>query len=158
MNFKTAISKTSRLENAWAQGLRTLRSQDRSHVEPADPRRLTGSINVDKALQAHEPNEHRWDYAIGYHHTNQQKEWIYWVEIHPASDKEVKVVLQKLHWLKAWLASSGRLLNQFDRDYVWVSSGATSFTPGAPQRKVFAQLGLQHKGRVLRIPNKRPSL
>jgi hypothetical protein len=41
-------------------------------------------------------------------------------------------------------AGPGSLLNQFERDFVWVSSGATSFTLGAPQRKKFAQLGLQH--------------
>jgi hypothetical protein len=31
-------------------------------------------------------------------------EWlVYWLEIHPASDGEVKVVLAKLEWLKNWL-------------------------------------------------------
>jgi len=157
VNFKTAIRKTPHLENAWAQGLGALRAQDRPHVQPQDPRRLMGSVDVDSALQAHEPNEHRWDFAIGHRHTNRPKECVYWVEIHTASGKEVKVVLAKLHWLKSWLKSSGGLLNQFERDYVWVSSGATSFTLGAPQRKVLAEQGLQHKGRVLRIPNKRQS-
>lgn len=155
MNFKTAIRKTPCLENAWAEELRALRAEDKPHVAPEDPRRLTGSVDVDNALQAQEANAHRWDFAIGYRHNNRQKECIYWVEMHPASDKEVKVVLEKLRWLKSWLAGSGALLNQFERDFVWVSSGTTSFTLGAPQRKIFAQLGLQHKGRVLRIPNQR---
>jgi hypothetical protein len=156
VNFKTAIRKTPHLDHAWEHGLRALRAQDRHHVEPEDSRRLTGSVDVDSALHAHEPNAHRWDFAIGHRHTNRSKECVYWLEIHGASDKEVKVVLAKLHWLKSWLKGSGSLLNQFERDYVWVSSGATSFTLGAPQRKVLAEQGLQHKGRVLRIPNKRP--
>ena len=158
MNFKTAIRKTPHLENAWAHGLSALRAQDRPHVEPEDPRRLTGSVDVDSALRSHQPNEHRWDFAVGHRHINRQKECVYWVEIHSASDKEVQVVLEKLRWLKSWLAGGGNLLDQFERDFVWVSSGATSFTLNAPQRKRFAQLGLQHKGRILRIPNKRPSL
>ena len=78
------------------------------------------------------------------------------MEIHTANDKEVKVVLDKLRWLQSWLAGPGSLLNQFECDFVWVSSGATSFTLGAPQRKRFSELGLQHKGKVLRIPNMRP--
>lgn len=132
-------------------GLGALRAKDRPHVDPENPRLLQGSADVDSALQAHQPNAHRWDYAIGYRHANRQKDCVYWVEIHTANDKEVNVVLNKLRWLRAWLATEGKLLNQFERDFIWVSSGATSFTLDAPQLKVFAQLGLQHKGRVLRI-------
>jgi hypothetical protein len=78
------------------------------------------------------------------------------VEIHTASDGEVNVVLDKLRWLKNWLAGSGHLLNQFEREFIRISSGATSFTLTSPQQKQFAILGLQHKGRVLRIPDERP--
>ena len=147
---------TPHLQNAWAHGLGALGAQDRPHVAPEDPRRLAGSVDVDGALEANDPNANRWDFAIGHRHTNRQKECVYWVEIHPASDKEVKVVLNKLRWLKSWLVRRGNLLNQFESDFVWVSSGPTSFTIGAPQRKIFAQLGLQHKGKILRIPNMRP--
>jgi hypothetical protein len=154
VSLKKAVKMTPHLQNAWAQGLGALRAQDRPHVATEDPRHLTGSVDVDNALKTSQPNAHRWDYAIGYLHSN-KKECIYWVEIHPARDQEVNVVLQKLRWLQLWLADSNNPLNQFERDFVWVSSGATSFTLGAPQRKMFAQLGLQHKGKVLRIPNLR---
>jgi len=117
-----AVSKTPHLQNAWMQGLGALRAQDRPHVVPEDPRLLKGSADVDGALQAHEPNAHRWDFAIGHRHANQQKDCIYWVEIHTANDKAVNVVLDKLHWLRAWLGGAGNLLNQFERDFVWVSS------------------------------------
>jgi hypothetical protein len=112
-------------------------------------------VDVDRALQKRQPNAHRWDFAIGYRHANRQEDCVYWVEIHTADDKEVKVVLKKLDWLRNWLVGNGSLLAQFERDFVWVSSGATSFTLGAPQLKQFAALGLQHKGRVLRIPSAR---
>jgi hypothetical protein len=157
VTFKKAVRKTPHLANAWMQGLGALRAQDRPHVVPEDPRRLKGSADVDSKLQGHQPDAHRWDFAIGYRHANRKKDCVYWMEIHTANDKEVKVVLDKLRWLRAWLAGDGNLLDQFERDFIWVSSGATSFTLGAPQLKQFAQLGLQHKGRVLRIPSVRPA-
>jgi hypothetical protein len=129
--------------------------QDRPHVVPKAPRQLRGSADVDSALQGHQPNAHRWDFAIGYRHANRNKDCVYWVEIHIASGKEVNVVLAKLHWLQTWLAADGSRLSPFERDFIWVSSGATPFTLDAPQLKRFAQLGLQHRGRVLRIPSVR---
>jgi hypothetical protein len=155
VNFKRAVSKTPHLTNAWMAGLGALRAQDRPHVAPEDPRRLKGSADVDSALLGRQPNAHRWDFAIGYRHANRQNDCVYWIEIHTANDKEVKVVLDKLRWLRAWLTGDGKFLNQFERDFIWVSSGTTSFTLGAPQVKQFAQLGLQHKGKVLRIPSVR---
>jgi hypothetical protein len=134
-----------------------LRARDRPHVAPEDPRQLKGSADVDLALQGRQPNAHRWDFAIGCRHSNRTKDCIYWMELHTANDREVNVVLDKLRWLRAWLAGDGKLLNHFERDFIWVSSGPTSFTLGAPQLKQFAQLGLQHKGRVLRIPSVRPA-
>jgi hypothetical protein len=116
---------------------------------------LRGSFYVDKALQQLEPNAYRWDFAIGHEHDRNQ-ECIYWVEIHTASDSEVNVVLNKLRWLKAWLITDGQALNKFEREFIWVSSGATHFTLNSPQQKQFAVLGLQHKGKILRIPNTRP--
>lgn len=155
MSFKRAVTNTRHLENAWSQGLGALRARDRAHVLPENPCLLRGSADVDGALQPHEPDAHRWDYAIGYRHANRNQDCVYWVEIHSANDREVGVVLDKLRWLRAWLAGEGNLFNQFERDFIWVSSGPTSFTLGAPKLKEFAQLGLQHKGRFLRIPSVR---
>jgi len=155
VNFKKAVGKTPNLETAWKPGLGALRTQDRPHVAPENPHLLRGSADIDSAVKRHQPNAHRWDFAIGFRHTDRSQDCIYWVEIHTGNDKEVKVVLKKLRWLKTWLAGDGVLLKDFERDFIWVSSGATTFTLGAPQLKQFAQLGLQHKGRVLRIPSRR---
>ena len=152
MSFKTAVGRTPHLENAWQPGLQALRAQDRPHVVATDPRRLKGSVYVDEALQAFQPQANRWDFAIGYRHSNQQQDFIYWVEVHTANDKETEVVLRKLDWLRQWLRVQGNPLSGFKRDFIWVSSGSTSFTLTAPQVKRFALLGLQQRGRVLRIP------
>jgi hypothetical protein len=155
MTFKSAVSRTPHLAAAWIPGLGALRAQDRPHIDPEDPRQLKGSADIDGALQQLHPNAHRWDFAIGYRHTNRRQDCIYRVEIHTANDKEVKAVLDKLSWLLTWLKGDGIHLSRFERDFVWVSSGPTSFTLGSPQLKRFAQRGLQYKGRILRISRER---
>jgi hypothetical protein len=155
VSFKKAVQKTPHLTIGWKSGLGALRAQDRPHVVAENPRLLKGSADIDSALQAVEPNAHRWDFAIGFRHTNRQRDCVYWVEIHTANDKAVNVVLDKLRWLRQWLAGDGKLLSEFERDFIWVSSGVTSFTLDAPRLKQFAQFGLQHKGRILRIPSAR---
>ena len=155
MTFREAVEQTPNLTNAWQKGLEALRAQDKPHIAAEDTRRLRGSADIDESLQKNDPNAHRWDFAIGYRHSNRKQECVYWVEIHTASDSQVNVVLDKLRWLKAWLAGNGHRLNKFERDFIWVSSGATSFTLTSPQQKQFALLGLQHRGRMLHIPNAR---
>lgn len=155
MSFRNAVRRTLNLENAWRPGLSALRAKDRAHILPEDTRLLRGSADVDSALQKHDPNANRWDFAIAYKHLNRKSDCLYWVEIHTANDKEVKVVLNKLRWLRTWLGGDGKHLAQFERDFVWISSGPTSFTLNAPQVKQVAQLGLQHKGKILRIPSVR---
>lgn len=155
MKFKDAVKKVSGLENAYQVGLQALRAEDRPHIDAENTRRLTGSVDVDTALQGTYPNANRWDFAIAYEHANRPAEVIYWVELHTASDSQVKVVIRKAQWLLQWLKDSGKLLAGFERDIVWVSSGPTSFTLSAPQRKQMAQAGLQHRGSVLRISEKR---
>jgi hypothetical protein len=106
-------------------------------------------------MRSTDPNANRWDFAIGYRHTKPKEEWIYWVEIHSASDGEIGVVLYKFDWLKRWLEKSGTPLRDLRLDFVWVSSGATTFTRTSPQLRRFAQKGLRYAGKMLRIQNER---
>ena len=80
---------------------------------------------------------------------------LYWVELHTASDSEVKVVIRKALWLLEWFKGAGQGLAAFERDIVWVSSGPTYLTPTASQKKQMAQAGLRQVGGMLRIPNTR---
>jgi hypothetical protein len=89
------------LQGTWNPGLSALPARDRAHVKAEDARRLSGSLDLDTALQRQEPNAHRWDFAIGYQHANRELECIYWVEIHTAGDREVNVVLDKLRVVEA---------------------------------------------------------
>ena len=158
MSIAEAMDSTPHLRGTWQRGLQALRPKDKPHISAADTRRITGSAYVDEALKRvrEHAEAHRWDFGIGYRHTNRRNEVLYWVEIHTANDHGLTLVLEKLRWLRGWLASDGRLLACFEREFVWVSSGKTSFMPTSAQAKQFALLGLKHRGRVLRIPDERP--
>ena len=157
MTFKQAVAQTPNLTAAWQPGLQALRAEDKPHIKAEDTRRLCGSADVDTALQRKEPRANRWDFAIGYRHTNRNDEFIYWVETHTGSDDPIKVVLKKLGWLKNWLKASGKKLAPFPCDFMWVSSGHTLFTTGSQQVKELAQKGLMYSGSRLTIPNERPA-
>jgi hypothetical protein len=157
VTFKQAVEQTPNLEDAWRCGLQALRAEDRPHVVPDDPRELTGSADIDAALRPAEPNANRWDFAIGFQHTNRNEELIYWIETHTGSDSQISVVLRKLDWLLNWLKGDGQKLAVFEREIVWVASGATSFTKGAKQVKILAAKGIRYSGARLRIPGAHPS-
>lgn len=155
MTFKRAVMQTPKLENSWRPRLKALRREDRPHVKPQSSRRLRGSTDVDTALRRSQPDANRWDFAVGYDHANRKEDCIYWIETHTGSDDQIEVVLKKLEWLKKWLRKDGRLLDRFERDIVWVSSGHTLFTQGSAQVKLLAQKGLIYAGAVLRIRDTR---
>jgi len=155
--FKEAVQATPDLENSWRLGLQALRAEDKPHIVPEDSRKLAGSVDIDAAFQEADPNGNRWDFAIGYQHENRTNEVIYWVELHTASDSQIKVVIKKAQWLLAWFKGAGKNLAAFERDILWVSSGATRLSPSAPQRKQMAQAGLRQVGGKLRILDKRPN-
>lgn len=155
MNFQQAVGKIPALKNSWCPGLQALRAEDKPHIEAEDPRRLTGSVDVDTAYQKLMPQSNRWDFGIAFRHSDRDKEVVYWVELHTASDSQVKVVIKKAQWLLEWLKGDGKPLAGFEKEIVWVSSGATTFTRSSPQKKLMAMAGLQHVGGKLHIPTKR---
>jgi len=155
VSLKEDVGRTPHLENAWQPGLQALRAEDKPHIGTDDTRRLTGSADIDTALMKIHPNANRWDFAIGYQHSDREDEVVYWTELHTASDGEVKVVIAKAQWLLGWLKADGMALAKYEREIVWVSSGATTFTLTSPQKKQMAAAGLRHTGLKLRIRNQR---
>ena len=151
MTFRAAVEATPEIAKAWKSGLQALRRRDRGRVETKDSRRLTGSVSLDGTLKDTHPNDPRWDYGVGYRSIYSDGETVYWIEIHPANSGEVNTVLDKLGWLKSWLAEKAPYLEKMRKEFIWVSSGRTSFTPSSPQAKRFALLGLRHIGRKLLI-------
>lgn len=156
MTFKKAVKATYLLEHAYEKGLEALRAEDKPHIEAEDTRKILGSVDIDNAYVNEDPNGNRWDFAIGYQHSSPKHDVVYWVELHTASDSQVKVVIKKAQWLLSWLKGHGKELAKFEREIIWVSSGATRLTPSATQKKQMAQSGLKQVGNRLRIKNKRP--
>ena len=68
------------------------------------------------------------------------------LEVHPATDGEVRSVEAKLEWLKNWMDNNAAELTSMDRRFVWVSSGKTHLTPTAPGLRRLAQKGCRHVG------------
>lgn len=154
MKFKQAVAKTLHLKNAYREGLQALRAEDKPHIDAENTRSLSGSVDIDTALQQVDPHGNRWDFGIAYKHANRNDEVIYWTELHTASSAEVKVVIKKAQWLHNWLKNDGNHLAKFDSRVIWVSSGATRISPTSPQSKQMAQLRLEQVGNTLHIRNK----
>src|ERR1700693_3992962 len=139
MHFKRAIQCTPAIKDAYCAGLQALRAGDRSRVIPEDARKLSGSLNIDDALLQRHPSEPRWDYGVAYKRAKAQADYVYWIEIHPARTSSHRdEVRAKFGWLKGWLAGDGNRLDRLEREFIWISSGESSFTASSPQIRSLA--------------------
>ena len=157
--FRQTVGNIPNLADQWKPGLGALRSEDKPNIAPADPRRFRGSVDIDTALRKLQEHSqaNRWDFAVGFQHSNRKNEFVYWIEIHTGSDSQISVVLRKLEWLRHWLVGEGAPLAGFECEFVWVPSGATKFTKRSRQVKALAGKGLHYSGTVFKIPDAHPS-
>jgi hypothetical protein len=152
VTFRQAVDGTRDLEGAWRAGLGAVHERDRNRLRTEQTRRLSGSVDVESALTPRYRDERQWDYAVGFRPTNTKAEVVYWLEVHPANEGEVRVVLEKLEFLRRWLRENGPKLNAMPKAFIWISSGRTSFTRTSPQQKRLSLAGLQHGGGSFTIP------
>jgi hypothetical protein len=117
-------------------------------LECRNPRRFVGSVELDATLQVAFPNANRWDYGVGFVQSRSTQVAV-WIEIHPASEGEVDLMLRKLSWLKNWLRNSAPGLDKLterkdgSRAFFWVATGAgVSITPKSRKAKLIQQAGL----------------
>jgi len=150
VSFRNAVQQTALLAGAFRPGLQALRSSDRRRVK-ADSQRLTGSVCLDQALKQACQNDPRWDYGIGYRESKQGNEMVCWLEVHPATQGEIKKVAEKLQWLKNWLSQQAPRLHAIKRRFVWIASGKVAISPRAPGLRKLAQKGLRFGGRRLKL-------
>jgi len=146
MTFETAVRKTPPLD--FCDGLRALSGQSK-HIDAKDTSSISGSVNLDEAYRASQPTASRWDYGIAY---RQPHETLYWIEIHPADNRHVDVVIAKAKWLKNWLRAEGRLFLDFPRTLSWVATGSSALIAKDPERQKLAKAGVKYVGNVLHIP------
>jgi len=151
VTFRQAVQNTQSIAHAYRPGLQALRAADKNRIT-ANPRLLTGSVDLDSTLRATEPSSPRWDYAIGWNSASTKVEQICWLEIHPTrTTTHLNEVEQKFDWLINWLSGMGQELGKMERKFICVSSGKTGFTSTAPQLRRLASRGLQFVGGHIRL-------
>ena len=162
MSFKSAVQEAEPppVKGAYRTGIQALENKHRGLVTCEDPRRLTGSIDLDSALAGHpgHANATRWDYGLGYRPAAGRREQAVWIEVHSATTKEVSAVLKKLQWLRDWLeAGAGRLKQMTDRAdpdirFVWIASNGVNIPRNSPQARKLKQSDIQGPKKRLSLP------
>ena len=160
MTFREAVEDAPPpVDGAYRQGIQALERRHRGHVTCGDSRRLTGSIDLDKALER-EPgyaNAPRWDYGVGYRPRNGNEQAV-WIEVHSATTKEVSAVLRKLQWLRDWLNGNAEQLMRMtnataeDHRYVWIASAGVKIPRNSPQARLLSTSGIGKVRRNLSLP------
>lgn len=151
MPFKEEVARTPGIETAYRKGLQALSEADRNRLSVEEPKSITGSVDIDSALRSFFPQEPRWDYVVAVSIGKRQVR-LEWIEVHPATTTaNIEEVYAKHDWLRRWLNGDGRKLDCFSRNFVWISTGKTTFHAGAPQLRRLAARGLRLAGRHHRI-------
>lgn len=145
------------------EGLRALRRAHRATVVPADPRRLTGSVDLEACLDrvAAYDGQAKWDYGVGFRAPHGGTRCAAWVEVHTATPGDVRAVSAKLRTLRQWLDGDGRSLAAptdaarsvlRGTPFRWIAAGPTSVVAGSRAFRAAADAGLGFPQRRLRIP------
>jgi len=153
VRFDDAVKQTPDVADALQAGLQALSRPERRRVEVSDTGSLRGSINLDDALKAVEPNAPRWDYGVGVR-GNRNNDRAIWVEFHPASSGHVDEVIRKGEWLRSWLSTRAPDLDRLTPKsgaFKWVATGSTRLRPGSRRRKKVAAVGIAFCGSRLSI-------
>jgi len=144
------------------QGLRALRRPHRSSVTPADPRRLTGSVDLEACLGrvAAFEGSAKWDYGVGFVAPDGATRCAVWLEVHNATPGDVRGMVTKLQTLRRWLDGDGRTLasptdaarRTLGRTpFRWIAVGPTSVSASSPAFRAAADAGLGAPERRLNI-------
>lgn len=143
MTFVAAVRSTPHLKKHLKPGMTAIRKSDRARVRCSQPRRLTGSVDLDSALKPIHPKKPRWDYGIGLGSR------VVWLEVHPASSHHIDEVLNKLEWLQGWMETEAPALRRLRAEFIWLASGRVGFRSGSPQMKRIAECGLKFRARQI---------
>lgn len=153
---------------AAAAGIEALRGKAALHAHAAAVDctaawSFSGSVDLDAAFAASQPDAPRWDAGIGLHRTGADADaLIVWIEPHPASSTgHVAEMLHKLDWLKAKLKSAEfaglrRLTEAAERRgraYRWLArTGAIRIRPNSREHRLLIKAGLTMPARHLTVP------
>lgn len=133
LSFKEAVEQTPDISHGYREGLSALGDDSKRVIIP-DTIRIDGSVDIDKETVHLYPSDNRWDYAFACEGK------VYYVEVHSAITSEVRTVINKLIWLKQWLASRApelvRLTNYGESPFYWIQSSSFQISKHHQQYKM----------------------
>ena len=143
-SFNDAVSKCAEIKDALKPGLSALKGSSKV-VRVANTKLIDGSVDIDEAVRDKYPEDSRWDFVVGY--ANEA----FFIEVHPAATSNVDEMVNKVKWLKDWLASSASDLRKLHKKdvYYWVPSGRVSILKGSVQDRKIAANHLMIKNPII---------
>jgi hypothetical protein len=146
MKFNAAVIGTPELSLHLQIQLNALSKAHQNSIIVNNLKKITGSLNIDVALQSSNPHDNRWDYAIGYL-INSNEDKGFFVEFHKAIVDEVNIVIKKKQWLVTWMRGK-QIDNLLQKVFVWVSSGGINIPENSPQRRIINMNGILLRRRL----------
>mgnify|MGYP006872984833 CR=1 FL=1 len=138
ISFKNTIERIPDISCGFRNGLGALGANSR-YVTVASTRLLEGSVDIDGCTEKAYPHENRWDYVISYSGK------AFFLEVHPATEGEVKVIAAKRVWLLSWLKQKADALNSYPMGtprLTWVHSGKCGLSKTSTEYRRAALMGL----------------
>ncbi len=142
--LRAAIKEQSSLRQLVKAGVAALAKPHRGLMDDAVKVDVADSLDLDAALEAMHPQEHRWDYLVGLETTGK----VVAIESHTATDKQVSVVIKKR-------AAAKRQLRAHLRDgvepqaWIWVTEGQVGFAQTERAVLQLAQAGITFANRKI---------
>lgn len=160
--FVDAVAKApTEIQQALRPGKQALKGNHRSKLTCKAERRIVHSLDVDAALSTslEHAAANRWDYGVHYK-TTTGREHALWIEVHHAATGEVRTVIAKLSWLKAYLREHANellaLSTQISRTippFVWLATDSgVQITANSPQARLLAAHGMGMPRQALILP------
>lgn len=134
-----AAVKKSKYAAHWQNGLGARRQQDKSakRITSKKGTPISGSIDLDAASRADDPQASRWDYLIGVE--DKKSSLAVFAEVHRVDNSELSSVLKKLDWLLEFNRAELEGLPK-ERVYYWVATKGVYL--GKRERRHVASQGL----------------
>ena len=144
-----------------SKGKGAVKHQYQAGIASGASLKFTGSVDMDEACRAAEPESHRWDYGLGLQR-NGESEFAVWVEPHPASSTgEIAKIIAKLDWLERKLerpefkdleALTRRAAQAGVFRFHWLAmTGDIRIRPGSREAAVLSKRGLRLPTRYLAL-------
>ena len=141
--LEAALLPTSSLIDSIETGLQAVAAVDRARITADPPRYVSDSL----ALDDRPGSTGEWDYLLGIADSERP---VLGVEVHPATNGEVSVVITKKQRSVAVLQS--HMMVADIRRWIWIASGKDTVARGSTEWRRLIQAGIDLVGRQLSLP------